>query len=68
LGTTFCGAFKVSNDGWDKARLNKIGFLWNVFMGPIAYRPTPLKGGARLGKSKKPDYDECSNDYREDFV
>jgi hypothetical protein len=36
-----------------RARLNKIGFLWNVFMGPIAYRPTPLKGGARLGKSKE---------------
>jgi Helicase associated domain len=36
-----------------KARLNKIGFVWNVFMGPIAYRPTPLKGGARLGKSKE---------------
>jgi len=27
--------------------------LWNVFMGPIAYRPTPLKGRARLGKSKE---------------
>jgi len=36
-----------------KARLNKIGFVWNVFMDPIAYRPTPLKGGARLGKSKE---------------
>ena len=29
-----------------RSRLNKIGFLWSVFMSPIAYRPRPLKGGA----------------------
>ena len=36
-----------------RKRLKKIGFLWNVFMGPVVYRPRPLKGGADLGKSKE---------------
>ena len=36
-----------------RKRLKKIGFLWNVFMGPVVYRPRRLKGGADLGKSKE---------------
>jgi hypothetical protein len=37
-----------------RTRLNKIGFLWSVFMGPIAYRPRPPpRGRAQLGRSKE---------------
>ena len=36
-----------------RARLNKLGFVWNVLMGPIAYRLRSLRGGAQLGGSKE---------------
>jgi Helicase associated domain len=36
-----------------RARLNKLGFVWNVLMGPIAYRLRSLRGGAQLGRSKE---------------
>ena len=35
------------------ARLNKLGFVWNVLMGPIAYRLRSLRGGTQLGRSKE---------------
>ena len=36
-------------------RLNKIGFVWTVEMGPIAYRPKvrPRRGGAQQTKSNE---------------
>jgi hypothetical protein len=37
-----------------RARLNKIGFVWRVEMGPVAYRPRPrIRGGA---KETRPSY------------